>query len=73
MCGVSEISPTALKRVAAGLSQCERSCQSKLGTGGANRHCDCDGYRPDILGGGFNHKDVSSIQVILLTCLEAEF
>ena len=48
MCGVSEISPTALKRVAAGLSQCERSCQSKLGTGGANRRCDCDGYRPDI-------------------------
>ena len=21
-------------------------------TGGANRHCDCDGYRPDKLGGG---------------------
>ena len=22
------------------------------GAGGANRRCDCDGYRPDTLGGG---------------------
>ena len=32
------------------VSQCERSCQRKWGIGaGANRRCDCDGYRPDTL------------------------
>ena len=41
-------------QLTAGLSQCERSCQSKSdacrGAGQANRRCDCDGYRPDTLG-----------------------
>ena len=52
--------------------ECERSCQRKWGTGGANRRCDCDGYRPDTLGGrlGVTWQALSSI---LATYVEPQF
>ena len=53
------------------------------GPGGANRHCDCDGYRPDTLGSGIGQAEsVTSnhsgrrqllLQIILLTHVKAGF